>query len=304
MNSTIFISLFTALMAALLVAAIFGYIRPRPSVPTGVLPVRRRFIVTNLEQDLAEAGIEMSAGRYIAYSVLLGLFLSLFIELVFHLEILALFIGLGVGVFGMRTFYVNRIATKMRRTQMKHIIVACRNIAALIEADNSADAALELFASQATNKGVESLTRERNQIAEAIALALVNRSTKGLSLSDSLRQSADRLGNRHYRGMIEVYIRNERLDKHQVAKSLLFYAEGVNYILVLRRSLAQVMGLPLASYKGMGILCPALGIYMIFNLDTASIFWLSWTGQAVALFLFGYWYIGYWLQQRPLNERD
>jgi hypothetical protein len=192
----------------------------------------------------------------------------------------------------------------MRRTQMKHIIVACRNIAALIEADNSADAALELFASQATSKGVESLTRERNQIAEAIALALVNRSTKGLSLADALRQSADRLGNRHYRGMIEVYIRNERLDKHQVAKSLLFYAEGVNYILVLRRSLAQVMGLPLASYKGMGILCPALAIYMIFNLDTASLFWLSWTGQAVALGLFAYWYIGYWLQQRPLNERD
>jgi hypothetical protein len=153
MNSAIFLSLFTAVMAALLVAAVFGYIRPRPPVSAGVPPVRRRFIVTNLEQDLAEAGIEMSAGRYIAYSVLLGLFLSLFIELVFHLEILALFIGLGVGVFGMRMFYVNRVATKMRRTQMKHIIVACRNIAALIEADNSADAALELFASQATSKG-------------------------------------------------------------------------------------------------------------------------------------------------------
>ena len=36
----------------------------------------------------------------------------------------------------------------------------------------------------------------------------------------------------------------------------------------------------------------------------AADFWLSYAGQLTAIGLFGYWCVGYWLQQRPLNERD
>jgi hypothetical protein len=299
-----FLALAGGLLAALFVTLALGLIRPRPEPAAGTSAYKSTPFISDLAQDLSEAGIALTPQRYIGYSVALGLFVGLGIELAFHLEILALAIGLGLGVFGLRIFYVSRLAATRRRTQMNHIITASREIASLIHAGNGPDAALELYSGQATSKGVESLTREHNQIAEAIALALQMVATKGLDLAEALRESADRLGNRHYRGMVEVYIRNASLDKAQVEKSLLFYAEGVNHTLVLRRSLANVLGLPLASYKGMGLLCPALAIYMILNLQQASDFWLSYIGQLTALGLFGYWWIGYWLQHRPLNERD
>jgi hypothetical protein len=304
MSDSMFLALAGALVAALFVTLILGFVRPKPPAPAGNIAYRSTPFISNLAHDLTEAGIALSPQRYIGYSVVLGLVVGLGIELVFHLEILALAIGLGLGVFGLRIFYVSRLATSRRRTQMNHIIIASREIASLIHAGNGPDLALELYSDQATSRGVETLTRERNQIAEAIASALQMRGTKGLDLAEALRESADRLGNRYYRGMVEVYIRNERLDKAQVEKSLLFYAEGVNHVLALRRSLANVMGLPLASYKGMGLLCPALAIYMIINLQMAADFWLSYAGQLTAIGLFGYWSIGYWIQRRPLNERD
>ena len=305
MSDSMFLSLITAAAASLFVAVLLGFIRPRPAAPKDApTEVKRNRIISDLEQDLSSAGINMPVNRYITYSIVLGGLVGAVIELAFRLEIIALVAGLGISLFGLRYFYVGRIATKRRRTQMNHIIVACREIAALIHAGNSPDAALELYSAQATSKGVESLTRESNQVAAAIAAALMMRENKGLDLSEALRESADALGNRHYRGMIEVYIRNERLDKTQVERSLLFYAESVNYTLVLRRSLANVMGLPIAEYKGMGILSPALAIYMVANLQQAADFWLSYVGQLAALGLFAYWIVGYWLQNRPLNERD
>ncbi len=305
MNEFSLLALGTALLASIVMAALLGFIRPKPSLPAGVVPVKRTLILSNLERDLAEAGIAMTAQRYIAYSVSMGLFIALAIEVLFKLEILAVFIGLGLSTVGLRVFYLSPHAAKRRKQQMNHVILSCREIASLIHADNPASIALELYATQATSKGVESLTRKPNQVAEAIAQAILMSKTKGLNLGMALRESAERLGSVHYRGMVEAYIRSENLNKEQVAKALLFHAEGVGHKLMLRRSMAQVMGLPVAEYKGMGMLSPALGIYMIVNLpDTVGVFWFSAIGQIIAVGLFAYWYLGFWLQKRPLNERD
>ena len=302
-----YLNILFSLAVAIAVAAgalvLLGYIHPKPAPPEGEIIAPKNFILDSIELDLNEAGIDLAPSKFIMYSLFLGGFVGLFIQVVFNLPIIAVAAGLFLTVTGLRIFYLGRRAGKRRKTQMEHIVIAAREVANLIRANNSPDQALELYASQATSEGIESLTREKNQIAQSLARALKLRVERGWNIEDALRESADQLGNAQYRNFVETYIRNERLDREQTAKALNFFADGVYFKIALRRSLQNAMGIPLMSYLAMGILSPGLVIYMILNLPSGATFWFSSLGQLLALVLVAYWYLGYWLQRRPLNKR-
>jgi Flp pilus assembly protein TadB len=302
-----YLNILFSLAVAIAVAAgalvLLGYIHPKPPPPADEIAPPKNFILDSIALDLNEAGIDLTPSKFIMYSLFLGVFVGLFIQVAFNLPIIAVAAGLFLTVAGLRIFYIGRLASKRRKTQMEHIVVAAREVANLIRANNSPDQALELYAAQATSEGVESLTREKNQIAQSLARALKLRVERGWNIEDALRESADQLGNAQYRNFVETYIRNERLDREQTAKALNFFADSVYFKIALRRSLQNAMGIPLMSYLAMGILSPGLVIYMILNLPAATTFWFSSLGQLVALVLVAYWYLGYWLQRRPLNKR-
>ena len=303
----------------LFLASLFGLLK-RPS-QTAPLGSKRRAFLDDIALDLAEAGIEgMSPERFLGYSVIIGVVVTAAIFLLSStLWLIAIFAGFAVGGVGFRSFYVGRQASKRRGLQMKHMVTACRDVAGAIDAGSNPDEALEMYARQIEDNSVESLTSEPNQIAEMIALALRLRGTRGLNLPDALRESADNLGNRYYRGMIETYIRNEKTNKVQLAKALRLYAEDVNYITSLQRELKNAMSLPLASYMTVGALSAGVALWMIFttpiggtfyfgdvnsiNLNLGDIVVKLGYGQIFVLVSIAWWYTGYHLQRRKLQTR-
>jgi hypothetical protein len=307
------------LVLFLFLSSLFGLFR-RPS-QTAPLGSRRRAFLDDIALDLAEAGIEsMSPERFIGYSVLVGVLVATGIFLASPtLWLIAVFAGFAAGAVGFRSFYIGRLARRRRNLQMKHLVTACRDIAGAIDAGSNPDEALEMYARTIEDNSVESLTNEPNQIAEMIGVALRLRGTRGLNLPDALRESADTLGNRYYRGMIETYIRNEKTNKVQLAKALRLYAEDVNYVMSLQRELRNAMSLPLASYMTVGALSAGVALWMVLTTPIGGQFYFGDTysiilylgditlklgyGQIFVLGAIAWWYTGYHLQRRKLQTR-
>jgi Flp pilus assembly protein TadB len=296
-SAVILVSLF------LLLGTFAGLIRPRrpeASPPRG----RSRRLLDDIAQDLAEAGIEgLSPERFVAYSFVAGLGVGSAIILTTHWQWIALAVGVLIAFFGLRVLYVGRLAGRRRSNQMKHLIVAAREIAASIDAGANPDEALAQYARQIEDSSVESLTREPNQIAESIALALRLRATRGRTMVDALPESADVLGNKYYRDFIETYLRNERTNKAQLAEALRLFAEDVNYVVSLARELRNALNMPLMSYIMVGLVSLGMVVYMLFSVPTAGDFYGSDGGQLFAILAFGWWYLGFWFQRRKLVVR-
>lgn len=302
-------------MIPLLVAAVFlvsmflllgtfaGLIRPRR--PEASPPrTRRRQLLDDIAQDLAEAGIEgLSPERFVAYSAALGLGAGAAIILITSWQLIGLAMGMLLAFFGLRVLYVGRLAGRRRTNQMEHLITASREIAASIDAGANPDEALAQYARQIEDASVEILTRKPNQIAESIALALRLRATRGFNLTDALQESADALGNRYYRDFVETYSRNEKTNKAQLAEAMRLYAEDTNYVVSLARELRNALGLPIMSYIMVGALCLLVGLYMLISIPTAGEFYGSIEGQLFAIGAFLWWYLGFWLQRRKLVQR-
>ena len=286
--------------AFLLLASFVGLTRRRPTAdrdaPSG-LP-----LLDDLKLDLGEAGMGLSATRFMGYAVGAGFVAALLVLLLVGTSVLALAVFVLVPLF-LRTAYLGRLASRRREQQLSQILRVTREIASIIEQNGTPEDALKQVALGTRNAtSMETITGEVNQIAEAIGRALVDRAG-GLSTVDALRISADRLGNRYYRSMIEVFIRNYATSLPQLAKALRLYAEDVSYTIDMRNQRKAAVALPLMSYMGVCVITLGLIGFTVLSAADAAAFYASSIGQIILL-LFGTWlWTGYQLQRRKLRDR-
>lgn len=277
----------------------------RPDEPEMSEAAKRPNWQENIRIDLAEAGIEnLSVRQFLTYSFGLGIVACLLFAVVFGMWIIGVVAGLAIGFFGLRFFYVGRLANKRHKTINESVSAAARAIASMIKSNTEPQRALEIYARRADPRSLgRDLTGDRDEVAIVLARAIRLAELQAISRAGALTRSANELGNQYLIQMIEIFNQNSPISFEQTADGLLKYATEIDYNIKLQDEKQTAVTQPLASYMIVGSI--AFGLTMIIGamVGTETNFFITEFGQITLLIMAGWWFIGYWLQRRKMSDR-
>ena len=306
MSSSLVI-LILAVMAVLGAILLVGsFVGNRLRMPSGAPSRRENKYLDNLSTDLDEAGGQLSGltpERFVIYQVIVGVVVTLGISAFGGFPVVAIAAGAWVGLYGMKSMIIGPRISKHRDATTRQVAECAREIAQQIRSKSAPERALANYANRArTGAVLAHITGEENIIARHLWQALYDKDRLGLTESDALRGASDKLGNFYFSSLIETYLQLVGRDNEQLAIAMISVAEEVEYIRRLTMERATAISQPLGSYKMVGAIALALGIFETFMLSGANKFLFSVPGQIFIVVCVGYWWLGSRLQHRSLNS--
>jgi Flp pilus assembly protein TadB len=303
MPAPVFIILFLGI-GAVGVAAAFGYVgRPMADAPERQPGLIGR-VLANTALDLAEAGISMSATRFWAYSLLAGGVVAAAGSLLLGATVVACSIGAFISFYAMRSLYVGRMASRRRSAQLVYLVEAARTIAQSCAENNPPLAALRSYGESASSPSLRVPGAVPNQIGSSIFEAVNSERVQGIALARGLPDAAERLGNRYFRQFVSVYLANVNNNPQvELPKALRQFATDLAFIIDLRDKRRSALSMSLMSYQMVAAVVVCVAAFVALITAAGLHFYGTWYGQAFAVFMAGYLFLGYRLQRKNLNER-
>lgn len=297
---------FATIGVFLLAADLLGFFNRRSTTPDP--SARSGFIggyLENLRADMVDAGIEtMSPERFTLISIVVGVAVGFGFAAILNMTILGVLAGVFVGAVWLRRFYIGRTATKRRLSTVRHVSDACREIADTLDDGTSPTDALDAYASRAKpGSASERLTGGDNAVARALRESIYLRDAKGAKPRVALRTVSEKLANRYFTAMVETFISNVDASNTQLAAGLRRVATEVDYALRLRQERINVLRTPIGSYQMVGGTIAALVILSQVIAPQIADFYAGLFGQFLIVFMIIWWYIGFTVVRRHLNDK-
>jgi type II secretory pathway component PulF len=289
-----------ALLLALLAAAAAGYAgamvlgltRTRQLQDTPRPGFFRRYM-ENLRLDLLEAGItDLSPARALSTFIIIGITVGLAFTVFLNYLLVGITAGVLTSTVFMRNWYIGRRAQARRIATIGHVSEAAREIADSVDSGMTPLDALRGYAARAMPGAVsEQLTGVENLVARMI-LEAIARIERGTNAEESLRLSADDLGNRHFSGLVETYIQSAPVDAKQLSRGLRRLAQEVDYSLRLRSERLTAIRQPALSNQLVGGVIILIILVMMTMIPRAGEFYQNPLGQIALVLGAGWWYLG------------
>ena len=259
----------------------------------------------NIRIDLAEAGIEnLSVKQFLLYSFAMGGIACLVFAVVFGMWIIGVVSGIALGFFGLRIFYVGRLAAKRHKAINENVASAARAIASMIKSNTEPQRALEIYARRADPRSLgRDLTGDRDEVAVVLARAIRLAEMQAISRAGALTRSANELGNQYLIQMIEIFNQNSPISFEQTADGLSKYATEIDYNIKLQDEKRTAVTQPLASYMIVGFIAFGLTFLVGAMVGTDGNFFVTEIGQITLLIMLSFWSVGYYLQRRKMSDR-
>lgn len=290
----------------LLVAEFLGFFNRRSTTPEVTdSPGLFGGYFESLRADMVDAGIEtMSPERFTLISAAVGIAVGFAVIALLNLVLLGILVGFFVGTVWLRKFYIGRTALRRRIATVRHVADACREIADALDDGTSPTDALDAYASRAKpGSASERLTGGDNAVARALRESMYLRDAKGAKPRVALRTVAEKLANRYFTAMVEVFISNVDASNAQLSAGLRRVAVVVDYALRLRQERLNMLRTPIGSYQMVGGTIAALVLLSQFISPQIGAFYAGLFGQILIIFMIGWWYIGFTIVRRHLNDK-
>lgn len=285
-------------------ADLFGLTRRSqlPDAPrTGILGG----YLENLRTDIVAAGIEdMSPERFTAYS-LIGSAVFALLSIVFTpYGLLGACMALLLATIGIRGFYIGRAAAKRRLITTRQVADAAREMSDALDSGESPVNALNTYANRAKpGAASEQITGEANLVAKSLLSAIHQRDARGAKQEIALRNAAEQLGNRYFIILVETFIQNVEAGGAQLSAGLRRVGTEVDYTLALRDKRITSLKPIITSYQsGGGILIFIVVATQLMSPDITA-FFASLVGQILLIVGTMWWYTGFYLLRRNLDDR-
>ena len=260
-----------------------------------------------LRNDLADAGImDVSPERFVAAQILTGLTVgavvsALSFALGAQVPFMGVIVGVIVGIFGLQWAVLGPRLDKRRAYITKQVGEAAADMAEQIAAGIDPSKALASYTRRAREDSpVRRVTGEDYVIARILATAL-NRTSLGITEHDALRAGARDLGNPFFTMFVETYLQLIGKNNSQLGMAMNRLSKQVDHNVRLTDERKGLMTLPTGSYKMIGGITVFVVAVMMVMLPQSRVFFSSLLGQAFAMALAGWWFVGLRLLQGRAN---